>query len=487
MIIAFDEYNASVDFELWLSRADYLAELEPTLHVENLQLITGTGSFERSEMSCSESQGPSFFVGTFSIECDDERLIFGVTELAKMVQRYGALPMDYDWIRINPETDSVAVRYDAGETTRLLVNLSEEIVNATGLFGQQLAAVDAVVAFGSPSVWEGENPTFSVIHLVNDSGNLAVAFGEADQLLLTFEPSLIFNTLPAGKFGASLEAFGSHSVWSEPAYKKVHFGNESGNLTVVFDNATLTIIYDEDLIFNSIPDRKFGESLEALGGHNVWSEPAFNEVLFHNDTANGTLVVTFGTDGAINLTLIYDGSLVFNSFSEGGFRSTLEAYGGHNVWSEPAFNEVLFHNDTANGTLMVYVGNRSSAFVPQITIQFCAELFGGEFPVTLRRMLEWLCDNERFASLLERFDQVIIVCINEDGARVTLSKEDQEQASKTFNLQGVTDPEFAERVIAFFSEFLNPPAQAPALNLLGLLSLMGLLSLVALRRIRPRV
>ena len=425
MIIAFDEYNASVDFELWLSRADYLAELEPTLHVENLQLITGTGSFERSEMSCSESQGPSFFVGTFSIECDDERLIFGVTELAKMVQRYGALPMDYDWIRINPETDSVAVRYDAGETTRLLVNLSEEIVNATGLFGQQLAAVDAVVAFGSPSVWEGENPTFSVIHLVNDSGNLAVAFGEADQLLLTFEPSLIFNTLPAGKFGASLEAFGSHSVWSEPAYKKVHFGNESGNLTVVFDNATLTIIYDEDLIFNSIPDRKFGESLEALGGHNVWSEPAFNEV--------------------------------------------------------------LFHNDTANGTLMVYVGNRSSAFVPQITIQFCAELFGGEFPVTLRRMLEWLCDNERFASLLERFDQVIIVCINEDGARVTLSKEDQEQASKTFNLQGVTDPEFAERVIAFFSEFLNPPAQAPALNLLGLLSLMGLLSLVALRRIRPRV
>jgi len=70
---------------------------------------------------------------------------------------------------------------------------------------------------------------------------------------------------------------------------------------------------------------------------------------------------------------------------------------------------------------------------------------------------------------------------------VSLLNDGTEVASKTFDLQGVTDPEFAERFIAFFSEFLNPPVQLPALNLLGLLRLMGLLSLIALRRIRPHV
>jgi hypothetical protein len=531
------DYSESVDFQLWRSRADYLAERDPTLYVENLHLITGTGSFERPEISCS---------GEDDDECTDERIIVGVTELAKMVQRYGATLMDYDWIRINPDTDSLEVRYTAGTTPLLLVNLSEEIVDSTGLFGQQLAAVDAVVAFGSPSVWEGENPTFSVIRLVNDSGNLAVAYG-ADQLLLTFDNSLIFNTLPAGKFGESLEAGGGHYWWSEPSFSKVHFVNDSGNLAVIFGEGNLTITYDEDLIFNSLPDRKYGESLEAGGGHYWWSEPSFNEVHFMNDTTNGTLVVTFGTDNATNLTLIYDGSLIFSSLSSGGlrstlegagghvwwsepsfnevrfmndttngtlvvtfgtdnvtnltliydgslifstmsssnFRSTLEGAGGHAWWSEPSFNEVQFHNDTANGTLTVYVGTRSSSFVPQLIIQYCTALFEGEYPVTLRRTLEWLGDNERFATLLERFDHVLIECLDGEGARVTLLNEGNAVASKTFDLQGVTDPEFAERVIAFFSEFLNP-SQVPALNLLGILSLIGLLSLVAARRIRGR-
>ncbi len=556
MLIEFEDDTGSVDFLLWLSRADYLAELDPTLHVENLQLITGTGSFARFEMSCTASgygdvyefiTDQRIFVGDFSEECDDERLIFGITELAKMVQRYGAQPMDYEWIRINPETDSVEVRYTTDATTLLLVNLSAEIVDSTGLFGQQIAAVDAVVAFGSPSVWAGENnPPFSVIRLVNDSGNLAVAFGEADQLLLTFDQSLIFSTLPAGKAGAIWEAAGGQYWWSEPAFKRVRFANDSGNLSVIFGDANLTVTYDEDLIFNSLPDRTFGEFLEGEGGHYWWSTPAFNEVDVHNDTANGTLVVTFGTDGAINLTVTYDGSLIFNSFTEGATRSTHEASGGHYWWSTPAFNEVHFHNDTANGTLVVtfgtdgainltliydgslifntlsasnlrstlegsggqywwstpafnevhfhndtangtltvYVGNRSSPFVPQLVIQYCAELFEGEYPVTLRRTLEWLCDNERFATLLARFDQVIIECLGEEGARVTLLLDNQEQASRTFDLRGVTDPEFAERVIAFFSESLNPLAKVPALNLLGLLSLMGLLSLVAVRRLR---
>jgi hypothetical protein len=544
------DFSESVNLKLWRSLGDYISGSDPDLHVQNLHLITGNGDFERPEISCTEYEPGHIIVGDtleYDFECSDERIIVGVTELVKMVQRYGTMLMDYDWIRINPDTDSLEVRYTAGTTTLLLVNLSQEIANSTGLFGHQLAAVDAVVAFGSPSVWEGENPTFSEIRLLNDSGNLAVAYG-VDQLLLTFDNSLIFNSLPAGKFGESLEAGSGHYWWSEPAFKKVHFVNDSGNLAVIFGEGNLTITYDEDLIFNSLPDRKYGESLEAGGGHYWWSEPSFNEVHFmndttngtivvtfgtdnatnltliyddslifsslpagdfrstlegpgghywwsepafhevhfRNDTTNGTLVVTFGTDGAINLTLIYDGSLIFSSMSSDNFRSTLEGPGGHAWWSEPAFNEVQFRNDTANGTLAVYMGSRGSSFVPQLVIQYCAELFEGEYPVTLRRTLEWLGDNERFATLLERFDYVLIECLDGEGARVTLLNNGTEVASKTFDLQGVTDPEFAERVIAFFSEFLNPP-QVPALNLLGILSLMGLLCLVAARRIRPRV
>jgi|GEM_PF-2809459 len=78
--------------------------------------------------------------------------------------------------------------------------------------------------------------------------------------------------------------------------------------------------------------------------------------------------------------LIYDGSLIFNSLSSGNFRSTLEGPGGHPWWSEPAFNEVQFRNDTANGTLAVYLGTSNSPFVPQLVIQYCATLFEGEYP-----------------------------------------------------------------------------------------------------------
>lgn len=523
------DYTSSVNLSIWRSRLD----CEPDLTVQNLELITGNGNFSRPLRSCNCSSGDD------DDNCTDERIIVGVTELAKLVQSYGTLPLWYEQLVVDQE-HCTSVYYNGGEplATRLTVAFGELLEPPTGIFAENVAAVDVVTAFGSPWVWEEQLP-YNVIQLGNESGNLSIEYGAAGNLTVTYESSLIFDSLPVPMFKATLEASAGKYWWSEPAFSKVHFGNDSGNLSVVFGDANLTMQYDESLIFNSLPSSMFRSTLEASGGHFWWSEPSFSTVHFANDSGN--LSVIFGD---ANLTVTYDGSLIFRSLSDGKFRAALEASGGHVWWSEPSFSEVNFINDTVNDSLVVTYGsdgavnlttsyenallesledamfralldasgshawwsqpafnevqylnesncliidfgNRASEFVSLLRIFDCLLLCNENHPELLRAILEWFGDNERFAEIIQVIDEVRLVCAVNGQAGVTMLNDGVPRGS------GLIDPDaplVADAVPDFLTRlFSASPEQVPTLNFSGLIILFALLSLVALRRIRPRV
>jgi hypothetical protein len=378
------DYCSNVHYKTWRNRTEYESANRADLAVLNLDRLVGTGNLSRPELyiTCDSSGGDN--------ECTDERVIVGACELTKLIQSYEGAELGYN--QVNITTGSTRARYLNNTDEILTVNFTNLLDDPQGIFKENVAAVDVVTAYGSPSVWWDGVPPFDTVVLANQSGSLSVVYGKAN-LTVEYDSSLIFNSLPTSKFEESLEASGGHYWWSEPSFNEVQFLNESGNLTVKYlknNTVNLTVTYEGDLIFNSLPNGTFKTTQEASGGHYWWSEPSFNEVRFFPNESSGDLIVEYGTDSAVNLTEQFDKSLIFNTLPDDKLRENLEASGGHYWWSEPSFNEVQFLNESGNLTVkylkdgavkldVTYDGDLIFNSLPNGTLRTTQEASGGHY------------------------------------------------------------------------------------------------------------
>ena len=148
IILNYDDGN--VDMQVWRAGGE-----APDLTVENLQLITGTGSFWREDLgiSCGVYTFHSFLnergmVGV-SAPCADGRIMVVVIRLLEMLQGYEGDPLGFDIISIS-ETQSITVEYLTDSTRHLKAVFSDDLL---GELNYEVGAVDFVAGFGDALDW----------------------------------------------------------------------------------------------------------------------------------------------------------------------------------------------------------------------------------------------------------------------------------------------------------------------------------------------
>jgi hypothetical protein len=533
------DYSESVDFQLWRSRADYLAERDPTLYVENLQLITGTGSFERPDLNLSCE-------GEDDDECNDERVIVGVALLTSMVQGYEGEPLGFDTISIYVG-ESIEVEYLTGEDPKLTVEFSSNLVEDL----ENVGAVDLVAGFGDALDWMSDaSPEYSFIscyvELVGYDGkyDLVVEYyldenQPEPNLTVRFDPPS-----PQDK-GAVLAGTGSSLGWgSAPDYDRIEcYDNKTGDKTELIveyylpgnESPSLTLVLDP-------PSPRYVAAVTAgagsiFGPGSPWKYERM--VSYENITDNKTTLFVLyylnETDEDPALTLELDPPSPPNTAAVTAGSGSSLGWG-----SAPHYEKILsYQNVTGNKTTLIvaYYLNESDTD-PSLLLEFdppsppntaavtsgAGSTWGWGSPPHYDRMESYelwngdkydliveyyLNENDTVPSLtlvIDPLDPLEIAnlvasagssetwipvppydgikCYESGGCIIVeLYKNGVKIAEQSFC--GLTGSDLIEQLIDFLTSSLFG-VQAPALNLVGLLSLIGFLSMTAGRRLKGR-
>jgi hypothetical protein len=541
------DYSESVDFQLWMSRADYLAERDPTLYVENLQLITGSGNFERSDLNLS-CDGES--------DCYDERVIVGVALLTKMVQGYEGDPLGFDTIWIS-ETESIVVEYFNGSTRHLKAVFSNDLL---GELNDEVGAVDFVAGFGDALDWmNGVPPEYQ--YITCELGEYNYTKGDYDVIIEYYlsegdpapSETVRFDRSASYYMGATVSGTGSSLGWgSAPEYNRTvcyERFNETGNkieliveyylpdndtpgLTLVIDPLTPRYTAAVTAGTGSVFGPGSGWKYELIVSYEVTNESKtslyVDYYLNMSDYDNGSPPA---------LTLVIDPLTPRNTAAVTAGTGSSGAFG-----SAPSYEKILsYENVTGNKTTLIveyylYEGDP----YPSLRLEFdppsppntaavtagAGSTWGWGSPPHYDRMESYEVWNEMTGKydliveyyqyendtapsltlvidpleLLEIADLVAAAGSSEtwipvppyDGIKsyksgdciiVELWKGGIKIAEQSFC--GLTGRDLIEQLIAFFTSSLFG-VKAPALNLVGLLSLIGLLSMTASRRLKGR-
>jgi hypothetical protein len=307
------DYKDSVDFQLWRSRADYLAELKPTLFVDDLHRITGSGSFERPDLNLS-CDGED--------DCYDERIIVGVALLTNMVQGYEGDPLGFDTIVISVfPVSSTTVQYRTGEDLKLTVDFAGDLAQDL----ENVGAVDFVAGFGDALDWASDAPPeYSFIWCYdewvgpNEKYELVVEYYVNESDWEQENPpseTVRFDQPSPPNMGAVLKGAGSYFGWgSAPDYAKmVSYEEPVGNKTTLF---VLYYLNETDevpaltLEFDPPSTRKTAAVTSGGGSTDAWGSPPHYDRMVSYEQWNGEnydLIVEYylhKNDTAPTLTLV---------------------------------------------------------------------------------------------------------------------------------------------------------------------------------------
>jgi hypothetical protein len=210
-VIELDYSDGGVD--LRVSRVEGMLDLT----VINLQLITGTGSFARSDLNINCDEGDD------DDECFDERIIVGVSLVTRMVQSYGDQPLAFDSICITNE-DATFVEYMSGGCDgygelKLTVELDALVQQPSGVLLENVSAADFVTTgFGSPLDWGDAAPDYTFISCSAETNGKTTVYVKYYLNENALKPNLTLELDPPSppNSAATIAGAGSYLSWGSP-------------------------------------------------------------------------------------------------------------------------------------------------------------------------------------------------------------------------------------------------------------------------------
>jgi hypothetical protein len=314
------EYNddGSVDLRVWLDGST-ASTSEPDLTVKNLQLVTGAGSFDRLDdlniaCDCTADEDG---------ECEDERIIVGVSIVTKMIQLWEGepVPLNFDAITVSTKDDPACtiVEFGNGADVNLTVDVTE-LVQCDFCMKDVYVVNLAILDFGVPTVWaEGPPKYIYVVYSVNYTAERVNRY-----YYPTFDVSegydMVEEMPPTYPYGG-----GFTLRRSDPRFERIEFLElENGDWRAeyyLYNNSTDYCFYvnlSGGLFYG------YDSVLAMVGSHYTWpngSCPLFDHVESRAETVNGNYTVTVevwnGSD--LWLTMVSDYTPITSSVFPPGY------------------------------------------------------------------------------------------------------------------------------------------------------------------------
>jgi hypothetical protein len=350
-VIELDYSDGGVD--LRVSRVEGTLDLT----VINLQLITGTGSFARSDLNINCDEGDD------DDECFDERIIVGVSLVTRMVQSYGDQPLAFDSICITNE-DATFVEYMSGGCDgygelKLTVELDALVQQPSGVLLENVSAADFVTTgFGSPLDWGDAAPDYTFISCSAETNGKTTVYVKYYLNENALKPNLTLELDPPSppNSAATIAGAGSYLSWGSPPDYDLMKVNETTDgdgkkiLTVEYflpenhDTPSLTLVLDPPSPPNS------AATIAGAGSYLGWGSPPDYDLMKVNETTDG--------DGKKILTVEYflpenhdtpSLTLVLDPPSPPNSAATIAGAGSYLGWGSPPDYDLMKVNETTDG------------------------------------------------------------------------------------------------------------------------------------------